>query len=147
MLNEVLTNEMIRTDVLVKNWKGAVESVGDILVQNQKVEHGFIRSMIEVVEEFGPYMILVPEIAFFHGRPGPNVHEPCLGLITLSEPVYFAEFENQKISCAFGFGAVDNESHLKMLMDVTDLLQDEEFINLITKNGSKDDILRVINKY
>jgi PTS system ascorbate-specific IIA component len=135
---------MVVSNVQVSNWRQSVEVVGEILVKNNKVDRAFIKSMIEVVEEFGPYMILIPEVAFFHGRPGSNVYEPCLSLAVLAEPVYFSEFENQKITCAFGFGAIDNESHLKMLIEISDLLQDQKFIDLITNNGSKEEILEVI---
>lgn len=146
MLTNILTESMIKTNVKVDSWRQAVKVVGDLLVNNTKVKSEFIKSMIDVVEEFGPYIILVPEVAFFHGKPGKNVHEPCLSLAVFNQPVYFTEYENQKIKCAFGFGATDNESHLSMLVEMTNLLQDETFINLITNNGSKDEILRAIKK-
>ena len=69
MLSEILTEEMIVCDVEVSTWREAVVAVGEVLVNKNKVKQDFIRSMIEVIEEFGPYMILVPEIAFFHGKP------------------------------------------------------------------------------
>lgn len=147
MLSEILTESMIRCDVKVSTWQEAIESVGEILVENNKVKHEFIKSMVEVVEEFGPYMILVPEIAFFHGKPGSNVYEPCLSLVVLNEPIYFTEYDNQKITCAIGFGATNNDSHLKMLMDLSELLQDQEFIDTVTCNGDKKKILELIQKY
>lgn len=147
MIRENLTESMIRCDVKVSTWQEAIKSVGEILVENNKVKHEFIKSMVEVVEEFGPYMILVPEIAFFHGKPGPNVYEPCLSLVVLNEPIYFTEFDNQKITCAIGFGATDNDSHLKMLMGLSELLQDQEFIDTVTSNGNKEKILELIKKY
>jgi len=147
MLKDILTNDTVETDVPVSTWKDAVKAVGHILVRNGHVEEPFIDSMIGVVEEFGPYMILIPEVAFFHGRPGPDVHKACLSLVTLKQPVYFTEYDNQKITCAFGFGAIDNESHMNMLMEVTSLLQDETFIELIRNHGSKEDILKIIQNY
>jgi len=147
MLKDILTDDVIETDVTADDWREAVAACGGLLVKADKVKPEFITSMIEVVEKFGPYMILVPEVAFFHGEPGENVHEPCLSLITLKEPVYFKEFAGQKISCAFGFGAIDNQSHLEMLKAISVLLQDEEFIALITRNGSKTAIREKIEKY
>ena len=145
MLKKILTSEVIATDGKAQDWRQAVKCCGELLVAAGKIEADFITSMIEVVEEFGPYMILVPEVAFFHGRPGPLVKEPCLSLVTLSEPVFFTDFANQKISCAFGFGATDNNSHLRLLKGVSQLLQNEEFLALITHNGSKADIMEIIN--
>lgn len=147
MLSSTLTKEMILCDVEASSWRETVEIVGDLLVKSNKVKDDYTKSMIEIVEEFGPYMILVPEIAFFHGKPGPNVYGPCLSMIVLKEPVYFSDFDNQKITCALGFGATDNESHLKMLMTLSELLQDQEFVDAVTNNGNKERILELIKKY
>lgn len=147
MLSEILIDELVATSQNAETWQEAVKICGDLLVNVNKISANFIASMIDVVYEFGPYMILVPEIAFFHGKPGPDVFEPCLSLITLAEPVYFKDFNNQKITAAFGFGAVDNESHMQMLMQVAQLLQDEKFVDLITHNGDKADIMAIIQKY
>ena len=66
--------------------------------------------------------------------------------MTLKEPVYFTDFDNQRIKCAFALGAVDPESHMQMLQQVAMLLQNEEFIQLATNNGSKQEILACIEK-
>ena len=147
MLKEMLSDDLIDTEVAAADWREAAVACGYLLVKAGKVKAEFVTSMIEVVEKFGPYMILVPEVAFFHGQPGENVREACLSLITLKEPVYFREFADQKISCAFGFGATDNQSHLEMLQELCALLQDEEFIALITHNGSKRAIREKIENY
>ena len=127
--------------------KTPIHKTGKLLLKENKIEPEFIESMIQVVEEFGPYMILLPKVCFFHGQPGENVNEPCLSLIVFKDSVYFDDFENQEIKCAFAFGAIDSDSHMQMLMKVAQLLQNEEFISLITNNGEKDKILEIIQKY
>lgn len=146
MLEKVLLLNTIETNVSVMNWREAVNAVGQILVRNEKVKPNFIESMIHVVEEFGPYMILVPDVAFFHGKPGPDVNEICMSLVTFKNPVYFNDFENQRIKCAFGFGAVDNESHLEMLKNLALLLQNDEFVRLLCNNGTKEEILQLVQE-
>lgn len=147
MIRDILTEENVETDVEAKTWREAVNICGKILLNSEKIDESFIKSMIETVEEFGPYMILLPEIAFFHGKPSAGVKEVCLSLITLKDEVIFDDFENQGIKCAFGFGAVDSDSHINTLVNVTQLLQDEEFLNLIRNNGSKKEIMKKINQY
>lgn len=147
MLKDILKESVIETDVECKTWRDCVRKVGELLVNEKKVTPIFVQSMEDTVEKYGPYMILVPKVAFFHGIPSENVSEACLSLITLKESVYFDDFDNQEIKCAFGFGAVDSDSHMKMLQSIANLLVDEEFINLITKNGSKKDILKKIEEY
>ena len=147
MIKDILVEDVIATDVEVSDWYAAVKACGDLLVKANRVKPEYISTMIAVVEEFGPYMILVPEVIFFHGRPGALVNSLGLSLITLKKPIFFREFAYQKISCAFGFGAVDAKSHLDLLADLSSLLQDKKFIELITHNGKKEDIMELINKY
>ncbi len=147
MLKDILNKNVIETDVECKNWRECVNKVGELLIKEGKVTPVFVKTMEETVERYGPYMILVPEVAFFHGMPSENVSEICLSLITLKHSVYFNDFDNQEIKCAFGFGAVDSDSHIKILQQVAGLLSDKEFIDLITHNGSKEDILNKIKEF
>lgn len=147
MLKEILNERLVQTDVECGDWRACVRACGKLLVDEGKIDEPFIDSMIETVEELGPYMILMPKVVFFHGRPSGYVHEACLSLITLKNSVRFTEFDNQEIRCAFGFGAVDADSHVEMLTHVAKLLQDTEFIALITGNGSKEAIMEKISQY
>lgn len=147
MIKDTLKEELVLTNVACKTWREAIQISGKLLLDAGKIKEPFIASMEKVVEELGPYMILLPKVCFFHGQPGENVNEPCLSLVVFKESVYFDDFENQEIRCAFAFGAIDSDSHMQMLMKVAQLLQNQEFISLITNNGTKDEILEIIQKY
>lgn len=147
MIKDLLTSDMIKTEVEASSWRDGVNIVGSILQEHGKIEAGFIQSMISTVEQLGPYMILVPGIAFFHGHPDSGVHEVCLSFVTFKEDVVFTDFEQQHIQCAFGFGAVDANSHMEVLMQVAALFQDEEFLQLVRNHGSQADIIRKIQEY
>lgn len=101
--------------------------------------------MVKTVENLGPYMILLPDVALFHAPPGEYVHKACLSFVTFKNPVYFTDFDNQRIKCAFALGAVDPESHMEMLQQVAMLLQDKTFLQIATNNGTKKDLLMSIN--
>lgn len=147
MIKDFLTEEKVRTSVSVDNWQDAARYTGNILLEADKVSEEFIDSMIEVVNKYGPYMILVPKVCFFHGEPGVNVKENCLSLAVFEKPVYFKEFANQQINCAFAFGATDKDSHMEMLVNLVSILRDREFIEMITHNAGKEAIMEKISKY
>lgn len=147
LIQEVLVEELVDVDVEANSWRDVVNYAGRLLVKAGKIEARFIDSMIETVEELGPYMILLPDVAFFHGKPSMAVKEACLSFITLKNDIYFKEFNHQRIKCAFAFGAIDNESHMQMLSRVASLLQDQEFIELACNHGDKDAIMRKIKNY
>lgn len=147
MIKDILKDELVVTEANPLNWREAAKLAGNLLVDSGKVKQAFVDSMIATVEQYGPYMILVPKVCFFHGVPGPNVKEPCLSLVVFEKPVYFDDFDNQQINCCFAFGATDNESHMEMIKNVAFILQDHTFIEMITNNASKTEIMQVIKKY
>jgi len=146
MIDKLLTEDKIAINIECDNWREVVSECGKLLVQAEDVDEPFVDSMIDVVEEFGPYMILAPEVAFFHGRPSESVHRVCISLVTLAKPVVFEEYKKETIRCAFAFGAMDSESHINVLKGVAGLLQDNDFLNLIRGNGEINKILDAINR-
>jgi len=147
MISDYLTEAMVEVEVEAATWREAVQAVGQLLVKQGKVERSFVRSMEDTVDTLGPYMILLPGVAFFHGSPQSGVHEVCLSFVTFKEDVVFTEFDHQRIQCAFGFGAVDADSHMRMLSQIVALFQDEEFLYLARNHGSKAEIMKKIQQY
>ena len=47
--------------------------------------------MIESVHEFGPYIVIAPEIAIAHARPDHNVNEVGLSLLSSINILIFRE--------------------------------------------------------
>lgn len=97
--------------------------------------------------KYGPFMILVPEIALFHGKPGKLVKQSGVSLITLKEPVYFKEFDNQPIKAAFAFGGTDSDAHLYLLKEIAKWLLDDDIKNMLTGNASKQEIADKLNAH
>lgn len=140
----MIEESLLKTNVSANSWREVVKMAGDLLKNEGYIDQSYTDSMIETIEELGPYMILLPKVAFFHGRPSEAVKEVGLSLIVLNESVYFEEFENQEIKAAFAFCAKDQDSHLEVLKEFSTLLQNEELIDLLTNNGSKEEILKII---
>ena len=140
----MLSRELIKTNVSANDWRDVAKLGGHLLVKSGNIRRGYVDSMIETVEKLGPYMILLPKVCFFHGPPSEDVIKSGISLVVLSEPVYFNEFEHQEIRCAFSFCAVDNNSHLQLLTQFAELLQNEKLIEAITNNGDIDTILRLM---
>lgn len=143
-MKNILDFDLIETEVECENWEQVIEACGNLLLRKGLIKREFIQTMIDVVHQYGPYMILLPQIAFFHGQPGKLVNETCLSLITLKNPIIFDDFQKEQINCAFGFAAVDSDSHVKLLQNIVQLLQNEKFTELIRNHGTKEEILAVI---
>lgn len=89
--------------------------------------------MVQAVEEIGPYIVVAPGIAIAHARPEDGVHQICLSLVVLAQPVEFGSTVNDPVDIVFAFGGIDKESHLGLLRQLAVILQDEKAVNEIRK--------------
>ncbi|WP_159649442.1 PTS sugar transporter subunit IIA [Erysipelothrix aquatica] len=142
----MIERDLVLCDVSAQSWQEVVKLGGSLLEKNDYIDTQFTQSMIDTVMRLGPYMILLPQIAFFHGEPSEHVKKVGMSLVVLNESVYFEEFDNQEIKCAFSFCAVDSDSHLEMLQKFAELLANDKLIDLLRNNGRKEDILKLIKE-
>lgn len=143
MLKDLITDETFLEDVVCASWDELVDIGGNLLVKQGKVEPRFLQSIKDTIAEFGGYMVLVDDIAFFHGRPEAGVKETAMSLVLLRDPVYL---ENKRIKAAFTFAAVDKSGHLALMRELGGCLQDDEFLELLRNDGGKSKIMERIQK-
>lgn len=143
MLKDLITDETFLEDVVCTSWDELVDIGGNLLVKQGKVEPRFLQSIKDTIAEFGGYMVLVDDIAFFHGRPEAGVKETSMSLVLLRDPVYL---ENKRIKAAFTFAAVDKSGHLALMRELGGYLQDDEFLELLRNDGGKSKIMERIQK-
>lgn len=143
MICDLITDRTYLEDVVCTSWEELVEIGGNLLVEQGSVEPQFIQSIKDTIAEFGSYMVLVDDIAFFHGRPEAGVKETSMSLTLLREPVYLAE---KRIKAAITFAAVDKSNHLELMRELGGYLQDENFMELLRNHGGKTAIMERLRK-
>lgn len=146
MLDQVLTPEVIALDYEAKNWREAIRKSGELLYRAGKVEKEYIDDMVQVVEELGPYIVIIPGIALAHARPGTEkIKDLGLSLVRLKDPISFGHEKNDPVKIVIGFAAKNKDSHLELLQEVSCLLKDEESRELLF-SGTLEDITGIIKK-
>ena len=125
-------------DVLCDSWEELVDILAVPLLNEGSVEPRFVESAKEAVREFGGYMVLIDDIAFFHGKPEEGVRELALTLAFLKDPVYLSE---KRITVAFLLAAIDNVSHRGLLKELSHFMNDEECLELLRKGEDIDVIM------
>ncbi|MCG8400799.1 MAG: PTS sugar transporter subunit IIA [Firmicutes bacterium] len=140
MLKDILDREAIQLQVKAADWEEAVEKAGAILVNQGKVKHVYIENMIQAIKDLGPYIVIMPGIAFAHARPDASVVETCMSMITLAHPVKSGSKQNDPVHVVFAFAARDGEEHLKALQDLAKFLSAEKNIRLLMNSNNIDEI-------
>lgn len=143
MIRDLITDETYLENVKCGSWEELVDIGGGLLVKQGRVEPRFLQSIKDTIAEYGSYMVLVDDIAFFHGRPEAGVKEMAMSLVLLQEPVFLGE---KRIKAAITFAAVDKNSHLQLMRELGGYLQDEGFLSLLRNNGSKLEIMKKLQE-
>lgn len=143
MITELLTRETLLTSVSCDSWEELVDQAGAPLVRAEAVTPEFLESIKETVVKYGSYMVVVDDIALFHGRPEAGVQRIALSLALLEQPVYL---NDARITAAFVLAATDNDSHIDLMRELATGLADDELLQLLRTNGAPDAILNTFTR-
>lgn len=143
ILSELVNEKTFMRDVSCNSWEELVDIAGGVLVEQGAVKPEFLQSIKDTVAEFGAYMVLLDDIAFFHGRPEAGVNRVAMSLALLREPVYL---QGRRILAAFVFAAVDKDSHIALLTELSECLQDDAFLALLRESGETEKIMEKLRR-
>ena len=141
MIYDVLTTETVDTNVEVKNWEEAVRHAGRLLVDGGYADEIYIDSMLNVVKEFGPYIVILPGVALAHARPEDGAKKIGLSLVTLKDPVNFGNETFDPVKLVFALCAVDNHSHLELIQEIGLVFDDYDKLMSLTDCRSKEELI------
>jgi mannitol operon transcriptional antiterminator len=145
-LASLLVEDTIALGVRSENWEGVVEAAGGLLYKVQAIQSRYIEAMKEVIYSYGPYVVFAPGVALLHARPEDGVNRICMSLITLEPHVPFHHPNHDPVSLAFGFGVVDNHSHLKALAQLANLLSDNQRLTCLKSARTKSEIVEILSQ-
>ncbi|MDD3948843.1 MAG: PTS sugar transporter subunit IIA [Anaerolineaceae bacterium] len=146
-LTDLLRPNLIAVNVHVKDWQEAVRESGRLLVEDQAVEPRFVDAMIEVVKEFGPYIVLAPGFAMPHAKAEAGCLKTSMSLITLKEPVEFGNPENDPVYVVAALTAKDHNEHIGALSQLADVLSNDTVVDELVAANSVEEILAIVNSY
>ncbi|TGB02429.1 BglG family transcription antiterminator [Halobacillus salinus] len=144
MLTDLLVSENIAVRDSVSDWEEAVRLASAPLLEQHAIEESYVEAMIQSVKELGPYIVIAPRIAIPHARPEAGVNKLSMSLLRLKEPVWFSEKEKHKAQLIFVLAAIDNQTHLKALSQLTEILSSEESITKLIESDDQQEIVDLI---
>ncbi|GAA0485342.1 BglG family transcription antiterminator [Salinibacillus aidingensis] len=147
MLKDLLTVDMIQMKDSVSNWEEAIEIAAEPLLHQNLITSDYVKAMISDVKNLGPYIVIAPRIAIPHSRPENGVNQVGLSMLQLKNSVSFSEQEKHKANLLFVLAAVDNETHLKALSQLTNMLSEDSNVDYLINASSKDEVIGLVDKY
>jgi PTS system ascorbate-specific IIA component len=139
-LTEAFAENSIRVSAAALDREHAIELAGELLVASGRVTPDYTSAMVEVLETHGPYFVISPGVALAHAKPSESVISTGLSLVTLAEPITFGNQANDPVRLVFGLSAVDHDSHIEMLAELSNLLSDNDSVNILLNAGDTEQI-------
>ncbi|MBG6239511.1 PTS system ascorbate-specific IIA component [Mycetocola sp. CAN_C7] len=139
-----LPNSAIQLGAAASDWRDAVRLAGAALERSGATEESYTDRMIQVIDEFGAYIVIAPGLALAHARPGADVLHEGLSVVTLAEPIAFGHPHNDPVNVVLGLAVTTPESHVTSIADLANVFNDATAIPAVASATTPDDVRRVL---
>lgn len=125
------------------DWRDAVRKSCRQLVRTGYAARDYEERIIECVEEFGPYIVIIPGLAIPHSTKGsPGVTRTAIAFTKFEKPVQFDPDDREKdATLFFTLAAADDEKHLENMRQLFTILSDEQILQRLLQVKSEQDLL------
>lgn len=128
------------------SWRGALKKCIEPLVKDNSVDPAYANCLIENVEKYGPYIVLIPGVAMPHALEGANgANREAISFMRVSEPVHFENPAKPDTDAQifFTLSDVDSRSHLTNIQRLVAVMSDEEVIERLKNMQSLKELLEI----
>lgn len=149
MLREIYNKGYFCFEQKFDNWQDSIKASYKPLLEADVVDDTYVQGVIDCVNKYGPYIVLVPNIAMPHSTEGAiGCEDTAISFMRVEEPVDFDPADpDKKAKIFFSLAATDHEKHLKNIQDLMEILMNEEIVEELLNASSKDDLEKIVNKY
>ena len=131
------------------SWQDSIYGAAQPMVADGTLDNQYLDKIIENVNTYGPYFIIMPDVAMPHSTlGGTGVYKTAIGFCKVKEPVVFDpndETKNARLFCTLA--AVDNEQHLQNMVQLSEMLVKEGIVEDLLAAETKEDLLDIDKKY
>lgn len=144
MADTISVNDL-QFQIHADNWRDALSKAAQPLIDEGKIESSYIDAMIKGVEDLGPYIVIAPGLALGHARPSGDVHEPCIAIATLDEPVEFGSKENDPVDIVVILAAVDDQAHVGLLQKIVMFMNQADAFTTLRSARTHEDAEHIVS--
>lgn len=131
------------------DWKDAICKSCLPLVDTGCATPAYAQCIIDCVEEFGPYIVIVPGLAIPHSAKGsPGISQTAISFVRFEQPVVFDPGDREKdASVFFALAAVDEDAHIKNMRQLFKILSNEELLEKLACASSPQELAALDDEY
>jgi mannitol/fructose-specific phosphotransferase system IIA component (Ntr-type) len=146
LLSDLIGKELIQLNVRAENWEDAIRKGTGPLVANKKVTEEYVNKIIEIAHTTGPYIVITKHVALPHAPSEFGALDTAIGITTLETPIEFGNEVNDPVKYLLCLSAKDSTSHLDAIAELVQLLEKEDFFQLLDNAKDPSEIIDYIKK-
>lgn len=145
MLEKNIREKVVVVDK-IENWENAIKLAAKPLLLDNSITENYVRAMVNNVKKFGAYIVINDVLALAHSRPEDGVNRNCLSLLKVNEGVVFDEALESRVYLIFVLGAVNNSSHMDILLKLMEIIDNENLVKKLTEAVSINEITELLEE-
>lgn len=131
------------------SWQDAIRIACRPLEGDGTVDKVYADQIIECVTKYGPYIIIMPDIAMPHSQEGATgVNKTAVSFMKVNKPVSFDEDDPEKDArLFFTLASCNHDEHLENMQKLSEMLMNEQLVEELLKVTSPEGLLELDRKY
>lgn len=149
MLKEIIEQKHYCFTQSFQSWEDAIRASYQPLLQDGIVEDIYVQAVIDCVKKYGPYIVIVPNIAMPHSTEGAKgCNGTAISFMKVEQEVDFdPEDPDKKARLFFSLAAVNHEQHMNNIQQLMDTLMNEEIVEALLSATSIEDLEKIAETY
>ena len=147
VLSSLVDLDLIDLKVDVKDRDDAIEKAGMLLMHKGYVEADYVKRIIDIIDEFGPYMVVWPGVALLHAPGESGANKLSMSLITLENSKIFGHAENDPVDIVICMSIPTGRVISLALGQLNELLTNEKSLKVIRTTINKKRVYQEIVNY
>ncbi|ALR99897.1 PTS ascorbate transporter subunit IIA [Enterococcus silesiacus] len=150
MLKYFYNNELIRfCDETPDNWEDAVILSCQTLLERNIITQQYIDEIVECVQKYGPYIVIVPGVAMPHSsEESQGVLGTAISFTKMSQDVVFEEGNDEKNArLFFTLAAKNSEEHVENISKLSEMLMTDGLIEALMTVDTMEDYRNVMTTF
>ena len=140
--------ELVRVGAKAADWREAVEIAGGLLVDAGCAREGYPARLVDVIEKYGPYMVVAPNLALVHAQPGPEALQPALCAVAFPDGVNFGHAHFDPVGLVIALVTTNPAEHLGVIAAVaTALEQDAGLVHRAVRTPTVDGLVALLAEH
>jgi len=133
----------------VDSWQESIRMGCKPLEADGSVDESYADQIIECVEKYGPYIVIMPGVAMPHSQENAvGVTKTTISFMKIDEPVCFDKDDPEKYATLFfTVASCNHQEHLENIQRLSMMLMNEELVAELMEVTDSEGMLALQAKY